>query len=408
MHILMISDVFFPRINGVSTSIETFRQSLAPLGIRSTLIAPAYPGAAPDNDPDILRIASRYLPMDPEDRLMRRSAIRALWPTLRSRGIDLVHVHTPFAAHYAGLEIARTLGVPCVATYHTFFEEYFYHYIPFLPKNWLRRAARRFSRAQCNQLDAVIVPSTSMADILRGYGVTRPLHVLPTGLPARQFVGGDGCYFRNRYGIAKDRRLLLFVGRVAHEKNIGFLIDMIAHLKHREPKAMLLITGEGPALPALTATVQRRGLDEHVRFLGYLDRNSELHDCYRAADLFVFASRTETQGLVLLEAMALGTPVVAVAELGTRDILGPQQGARIAPADAQAFAKIVAELLADEPRLKALSVDAHRYARGWAAENMASKLAALYRDWVSPAAALLDHFEVRSPAAGRTATGSAP
>src|SRR5690606_17286859 len=115
-----------------------------------------------------------------------------------------------------------------------------------------------------------------------------------------------------------------------------------------------LITGEGPALASLTAAVQQRALSEHVRFLGYLDRNSELHDCYRAADLFVFASRTETQGLVLLEAMALGTPVVALAELGTRDILGRQLGCRIAPADAKAFSAIVADLLDDPPRLKAL------------------------------------------------------
>lgn len=403
MHILMISDVFFPRINGVSTSIETFRHALAIEGVRSTLIAPAYPGAAPDDDPDILRIPSRYLPMDPEDRLMRRGAIRALLPELRGRGIDLVHVHTPFAAHYAGLEIARALGVPCVATYHTFFEEYLFHYVPVLPRSWLRSAARRFSRSQCNELDAVIVPSTAMADILRGYGVTRPLHVLPTGLPARQFVGGDGCYFRSRYGIDKDRRLLLFVGRVAHEKNIDFLIDVIEHLKHSQPKALLLITGEGPALASLTAAVQQRALSEHVRFLGYLDRNSELHDCYRAADLFVFASRTETQGLVLLEAMALGTPVVALAELGTRDILGRQLGCRIAPADAKAFSAIVEDLLDDPPRLKALAVEAHRYARTWAAEEMARKLALLYRGWAHPAQRLLDDLEVAPAPTGRPA-----
>ncbi len=405
MHILMISDVFFPRINGVSTSIETFRQALAAEGVRSTLIAPAYPGAPPDNDPDILRIPSRYLPMDPEDRLMRRHAIRALSGELRTRGISLVHVHTPFVAHYAGLELARALGVPCVATYHTFFEEYLFHYVPFLPRAWLRAAARRFSRVQCNALDAVVVPSTAMAGVLRNYGVQRPLHVLPTGLPEAQFLGGDGCYFRSRYGIAKERRLLLYVGRVAHEKNIAFLLGVMEHLKRSQPAALLLITGEGPALASLAATVQQRGLGEQVRFLGYLDRHSELHDCYRAADLFVFASRTETQGLVLLEAMALGTPVVALAEMGTRDILGAQLGCRIAPADEAGFAAIVDELLDDPARLKALGIEARRHARGWQAELMARRLALLYRNCLGAGERLLDDLEMPATTAGGTPGG---
>ncbi|THF59293.1 glycosyltransferase [Pseudothauera rhizosphaerae] len=407
MHILMISDVFFPRINGVSTSIENFRQALAAAGIRSTLIAPAYPGAAADDDPDILRIPSRYLPMDPEDRLMRRSAIRALLPELRRREFTLVHIHTPFAAHYAGLDLARELGLPCVATYHTFFEEYLFHYIPFLPQVWLRSAARRFSCRQCNALDAVIVPSTAMADTLRRYGVTRPLHVLPTGLPESRFAGGDGGYFRSRYEIAGERPLLLFVGRVAHEKNIGFLLGVIDRVRRTHPSALLLVTGEGPALAGLAATVQERGLNEHVRFLGYLDRHSELHDCYRAADLFVFASRTETQGLVLLEAMALGTPVVALAEMGTRDILGPQRGCRIAPDDEDGFAELVTGLLDEPARLQALGVEARRYAREWQADEMARRLAALYRGWARPETRLLDDLQVGATSAARAPSAGA-
>lgn len=381
MHILMISDVYFPRINGVSTSIETFRQALADEGVRTTLVAPDYPGMSPDSDDDIIRLPSRFLPMDPEDRLMRRREIDRLLPRLRQSGVDLVHVQTPFAAHYGGLALARALGVPCVASYHTYFEEYLFHYLPVLPRRWMRAAARRFSRTQCNALDAVIVPSTAMAETLTRYGVDRPLQVLPTGLPEQQFSGGDGCHFRNRYEIPKDRRLLLFVGRVAHEKNIGFLLGVVDRLRARHPDVLLLITGEGPATASLAREVQQRGLSGHVRFLGYLSRHDELHDCYRAADLFVFASRTETQGLVLLEAMALGTPVVALAEMGTRDILAPQRGCRIAPDDEAAFAGIVAELLDDHPALQALGVEATRYARSWRAAEMAARLADCYRRW---------------------------
>ncbi|NMG66363.1 glycosyltransferase [Azoarcus indigens] len=389
MNILMISDVYFPRINGVSTSIETFRRALSERGVRSTLIAPAYPGAERD-DMELLRIPSRYIPLDPEDRMMRSGAIRLRHADLQTRGFDAVHIHTPFVAHYAGLEIARKLNLPCLATYHTFFEEYLFHYIPILPKPWLRAFARRFSRSQCNAMDRVIVPSRAMADALTNYGVNRPLQVLPTGIPDEQFHGGDGCYFRNRYGIGKDRQLLLYVGRVAHEKNIGFLLEMVDHLRRSNPRVLLLVTGEGPALSGLQAETERRGLNTHVRFLGYLDRGSELHDCYRAADLFVFASRTETQGLVLLEAMALGTPVVALADMGARDILSGERGCRIAPPHAGRFAELINQLLADGPALQQLGEEARETALKWRAEEMAARLECIYADAVS------DHFPARS------------
>lgn len=387
MHSLMISDVFFPRINGVSTSIECFRDALVPLGVRTSLIAPEYPGQGLETGSlPTRRIRSLPLPLDPEDRLMRRRPIRALLPVLREDPPDLVHVQTPFVAHYAGLEIAQQLGVPCVASYHTYFEEYLFHYIPFLPRQLLRLLARRFSRGQCNALDGIIVPSRAMVEALRGYGVTVPLQVLPTGLAESRFSGGCGEIFRLRYGIAADRRMLLYVGRVAFEKDIGFLLEMMARLKAEHPEALLVITGEGPALAPLQQAASRQGLAEFVRFIGYLDRHSELHDCYRAADLFVFASRTETQGLVLLEAMALGTPVVALAEMGTRDILEGERGCRIAPADPAGFAAVVASLLGQPELLRELSGEAREHARSWSAESMAGRLASLYRMWTVPGA----------------------
>ena len=182
MHSLMISDVFFPRINGVSTSIESFREALAALHIRDLADRPALPGpAGPGRRAHDSPCWLAPLPFDPEDRLMRRRFIRKLLPLLREDRPDLVHVQTPFAAHYAGLELAQALGVPCIASYHTYFEEYLFHYIPLLPRNLLRRLARNFSRGQCNALDGIIVPSRAMVETLEGYGVTAALHVLPTG-----------------------------------------------------------------------------------------------------------------------------------------------------------------------------------------------------------------------------------
>ena len=297
---------------------------------------------------------------------------------------DVVHIHTPFLAHYAGIKFARAQGTPVVATYHTLFEEYLHHYVPLLSRRITGAVARRFSRSQCNQLDAVIAPSQAMQQALLAYGIHKRIEILPTGLPAERFQAGDGAAFRRRHGLKAEQPLLLFVGRTAHEKNIGFLLEMMLELRMRSPDALLLIAGEGPAARSLRAQATRLGLDGSVHFLGYFDRHGELQDCYSAADVFVFSSLTETQGLVLLEAMAQGVPVVAIPRMGTIDILGPNLGCRQAPYDRKGFAQVVHDLLADAGARSALGAQAREYAQTWASIRMAQRLSALYASLARP------------------------
>ncbi|MBS1144549.1 MAG: glycosyltransferase family 4 protein [Proteobacteria bacterium] len=377
MRVLMVSDVYFPRVNGVSTSIETFRRTLAAQGVEVRLIVPRY-GDEPD-EPGIVRVEGRPVPGDREDRLvgwraMHRAVLEA------ARDCDLIHVQTPFVAHYAGLKAARRLGLPVVATYHTLFEEYLQHYARLIPASWLRGQARAFSRRQCNQLDAVIVPSTAMRDRLESYGVSSPMHVLPTGIPMAQFAQGNGARFRRDFGIGESRPMALFVGRVAHEKNIGFLLDALVHARRIRPDVLLVIAGEGPAMVDLKAQASALDLRESVRFIGYLDRQQALPDCYAAADVFVFASRTETQGLVLLEAMAAGVPVVALAEMGTVDILSPGRGAFSPPNDPKAFGETLGQILKHPASWQHLRDEAPIYAHEWSDVAMAERLARRYRE----------------------------
>lgn len=378
MRILMISDVYFPRINGVSTSIQTFRRGLHAAGHETILIAPEYPGAAPDSDSGILRVPSREVPRDPEDRAMKLGAIRALRSQLERLEPDLVHIQTPFIAHYQGTALARALRVPVIESYHTYFEEYLHHYVPLMPRAVMRFVARRFTVSQCNVLDALVVPSRAMEQALLDYGVKCPMHIIPTGMEMERFAGGDGQRFRAQLGIAPGQPVLVHVGRIAHEKNIEFLFRMFAIVVRSKPGAVFVVAGEGPALASCKAYVRSLGLSEHVRFVGYLSRERELLDCYRAGDLFVFSSKTETQGLVLLEAMALGIPVVSTAHMGTADIVNPQRGAQVAPDDEGEFANIVVQLLQDEPRRAAMSAEARAYAATWSATAMADRLVGLY------------------------------
>jgi len=377
MRVLFVSDVYFPRVNGVSTSIRTFREDLAAAGVETILVAPNYPHAAPDSEDGIIRVPSGNVPLDPEDRrFLSRPLSQVLDAGLAAR-VDLVHVHTPFIAHYAAARFARRHGLPLVATYHTFFEDYLHHYVPVLPRGIGRFLARAFTRSQCREVAALVAPSAPMRDALLAYGVETPIEVLPTGLPAASFRRGDGARFRERFGIEANRAMLLYVGRVAYEKNIDFLLRMFVRLRARRPDALFVIAGEGPARARLMGLAQELHIASAVRFIGYLDRDTTLLDCYAAGNAFVFASRTETQGLVLLEAMAQGTPVVSTAELGTHSILMPGCGAFVVPEDEEEFAAAVAQALVlpgEDPR----RADLLAHAQSWASQAMARRLIAFY------------------------------
>lgn len=379
MNILMISDVYFPRVNGVSTSIMTLRRELQAIGHRVMLVAPEY-GMQEMAEIDIVRIPGRRVWLDPEDRMMSRSALRRLPLLLEGESFDLVHIHTPFFAHYTGVHLARKLGIPSVETYHTFFEEYLYHYVPFLPKAAMRYLARHFSRDQCSQVNGLVLPSIAMQEALTRYGVRAFSKIIPTGIELADFNACDGATFRRQYGIAQTRPVVVNVGRVAFEKNIGFLLEVIAELRHRLPDVLLVIAGEGPAESRLRREVSALGLTHNVLFVGYLERASELPACYCAGDAFVFASRTETQGLVLLEAMALGVPVVSTAVMGTRDILAAGRGCRVAEEDPQAFAATLYEVLADDRLRVRLSREAKQHARDWSAPRMARQMLDFYSE----------------------------
>ncbi len=383
MRVLFVSDVYFPRVNGVSTSIRTFRQDLANYGIETLLVAPSYDESTSSDsqamgEQGLLRVSSSGIPKDPEDRRMRWRPLNRVLGSIPAGHVDLVHIHTPFVAHYAGARFARNTGIPCVATYHTFFEEYLHHYVPVLPRRIGRYVARSFTRSQCADVQALIAPSEPMRDVLVEYGISTPIHVLPTGLPADRFNPGEGGRFRALARIPADRPLVTYIGRVAHEKNIEFLIKVFVEVRQAIPQAMLVIAGEGPARESLRQLVGRLGLEQGVHFAGYLDRNTALLDCYAAANAFVFASRTETQGLVLLEAMAQGAPVVSTAELGTRSVLKPGCGALVVKEKVPEFSQAVVQVLRNQKLSADLGDRGRAYAKTWSSASMARRLADLY------------------------------
>ena len=388
MNILMVSDVYFPRVNGVSSSIRTFARELKRLGHNVTIVAPDYGENGDDNaEFDMIRLPSRVIFFDPEDRLIRGSAIASAIEELAQQSWDVVHIHTPFRAHQLGVKLAKRLKRPTVESYHTFFEEYVGVYLPWLPKSMSRFAARYFSRSLCHGVDHLIVPSDEMTQVLKRYGIVTPSSVIPTGIHLEEFRGGDGARFRHAHGIADDQPTLVTVSRLSAEKNIAFLLDVARALVEEFPRLAFILAGEGPDSERLKRHAEAIGLRDHVVFVGNLDRRTTLLDCYKAGDVFVFASPTETQGLVLLEAMSLGVPIVSTAVMGTATVLRHAKSARVSREDVREFAENVAVLLRSAQERKALADAGPNDAAAWSAPVLMERVVQLYHDLSAQAAA---------------------
>lgn len=377
MNILMISDVYFPRINGVSTSIKTFMAELQQQGNDVTLIAPDYEQASSMSN--VIRIPSLSVPLDPEDRMMRLSHIIRLIPSLKTKNFNLIHIHTPFIAHIAGIKLSKRLHIPAVITYHTLFEEYLYHYIPLFPKSVWRFFARRLSSYQCNQAHGVIVPSSIMIEVLKKYGVNIPITMIPTGIDVKKFSTPRCQHFQEKFNIPKNKKICLTVSRLAFEKNIEFLLKVIQHARPIKPEIHFIIAGEGPAKKHYKKLICAMHLQDHISLVGYLDHDTDLIDCYHFSDIFIFSSKTETQGLVLLEAMACGLPIVSLAEMGALDILKNCSSAFIPDENIEQFSQVIINLLSDDHVVDKYAIAAKQHAYQWDTKTLTHQMKQFYQ-----------------------------
>jgi 1,2-diacylglycerol 3-alpha-glucosyltransferase len=266
--------------------------------------------------------------------LPTRTAYRLTVPYLpRALGeLSIVHTHSPFVTGWLGARAARRAHIPLVFTYHTQLEEYA-HYVPFETRA-TRNAATQLTRAYANTADAVIVPTASMERRLRALGVQTRIVVIPSGIDVELFASGRRSdALRARLGVAGHEKMVLCVGRLGREKNMELAIEAFARLG--DPAVRLVIVGDGPHRQALERFAQQAGVLSRTTFGGEFGREA-LPDTYASADAFLFTSRSETQGLVLVEALACGAPVVAVETPQTREVL--DGAAEIVPSDAFSLA----------------------------------------------------------------------
>jgi glycosyltransferase involved in cell wall biosynthesis len=381
MRVAFFTDTYRPEINGVVTSIDTYRKELERQGHEVYVFAPRYFGTD-DPDPRTVRLPSIPFPFPlMKERRLSAPGNRGL-RTFRRLGFDLIHSQVPANMGVLALLCSWFWRVPHIHTYHTHYMEYI-HYMPF-PRSFARRAIIWIARHFCGRCQYIVAPSDTMAELIASYGVDCPIEVIPTGIDLSGLsLTDDVSRIFRTYGLGDFGRLggkvlLSSVGRLGREKNIGFLIRAVHELKGRGADVHLIMIGDGPDRPEVEAEIERLGLQDDVTLTGYLDRKDVLSVICRS-EIFVFASQTETQGLVLLESMAVGTPVVALRGPGVNDLMDGEIGGFTTVGDIRLFADAVQRLIEDDKLRESKIQSARERANELSVTNQARKLVDLYR-----------------------------
>ncbi len=375
MNILMVTNTFTPHVGGVANSVARFTAEFRREGHRVLVVAPEFEGAPPVED-DVVRVRA-VQHFNGSDFAVPVPVTLRVATAMKDFRPQVVHSHHPFLLGDTALRVAASRGVPAVFTHHTMYEEYT-HYVPGDSLKF-KRFVVDLTTGYCNLCDAVIAPSGTVADLLAGRGVTAPVTVIPTGVDLRDFEGAGGGAFRSAAGIPEGAFLVGHVGRLAPEKNMGFLAGAAADFLAGHPGARFLLVGEGPSREDVVAVFRSRELSGRIHTCGVL-QGKALASAYNAMNVFAFASLTETQGMVLTEAMAAGVPVVALDAPGAREVVRDGENGRLVPGpDAEAFRdalRWVAERTPEERRRLAEKVAAT--AREFSMARCAAKQLAVY------------------------------
>ena len=337
MNVAFFSESYKPYISGVTNSMETLKSGLEELGHRVLVFSPNYPSAKKEKD--IYRFPS--LPSTyPGYRLAIPMPGRTL-NILKESGVEIIHSHSPYQLGQLSRHYARKLKIPYVFTMHTLLSQYM-HYVPFLPEDILINFTSAYIKSFCNRVDCVITPTNKVSNELRSIGVRTRIEVVPTGMDMALAEKADPKGVRYNHGIPKHAKVLLFVGRLAKEKNLDFLLKAFEAIRGDRNDLYLLIAAGGP----MNSELKGRGIRNAI-FAGAVGY-PEIFNYYAASDIFVFSSLSETQGLVLAEAMACGIPQVAVAAQGVSDVVVDGVPGFVTKESIDDFAAKVSELLSDD------------------------------------------------------------
>lgn len=382
MRICHFTNTFLPHVGGVARAVQTLLEDQRRARHNVLVVAPEFEeGEAP-------RRIERHVERIPAITHFNESDFSVSLPfaAILSRRLadsapDIIHTHHPFLLGNTALREAATRQVPIVFTHHTLYENYT-HYLPFeseVTRDYAAALATRFA----NRCDAVVAPSQSVADLIVARGVEVPVHVIPTGIDMRKIAAGDAPRGRRRWHLPADVPVIGHLGRLAPEKNLAYLAEAMARALKKQTDARALIVGDGPSREDMLKHFTAAGVADRVVFTGKLS-GRRLHDAYAVMTVFAFASTSETQGLVLAEAMAAASPVVALDASGVREVVADRRNGRLLPADASAatFARALLDLIAQPDRREQWSQAALKTAATFDRRRTTAALLHLYRELI--------------------------
>lgn len=375
MNILMVTNTYAPHVGGVARSVHGFTEEFRRRGHRVLVVAPMFDGAA-ESDADVIRVRA-IQNFNGSDFSLVLATPKHVLRAVAAFAPDIVHSHHPFLLGATAVRLARTQRVPLVFTHHTLYEHYT-HYVPG-DSDTLKRFVVRLSTNYANLSGEVFAPSKSIADLLQNRQVKVPIQVVPTGVNLADFEGGSGDGLRIAVGIPLGATVVGHVGRLAEEKNPRFLAQAMAGFLAAQPNSYALVVGDGSAREDMAVEFWRAGALDRVRFAGTLQA-SLLVSAYKAMDVFAFASTSETQGMVLTEAMAAGVPVVAIDASGVRDVVRDRVNGRLVPsANLAAFVEALTWVTSGSRNARSLAAGARRSAEQSSTKHSADRALARYR-----------------------------
>lgn len=377
MHIAYFTNTYLPVVSGVVRSVRSFRDELSRQGHNVFIFAQEQVDYV-DEDPFIFRYSSLTLPtgVDIPAAIPISPFIDRVIPTFK---LDVIHTHHPFLLGQTAANKAQELNLPLVFTFHTQYREYT-HYVPFpaeTVQNFLKNAVDRWLQDFMRRCQHIIIPSESMRETLvNNYGLKNNFTVIPTGVDLDAYRSASGEKIRKKRHWEKDQ-VMISVGRLAPEKNWPLLLQATALVLKDIPEFRFVLIGDGPDRKSLEDLAKELGIQKRVTFTGQLPF-AEIPAYMKAANLFGFASITETQGLATLEAMAAGLPVVAVDASGTRDILKNGQQGYLVENNAEAFAAAIKKLLSHPDRMHKFAKAAYKKAQSFNIEQLSNRMLEVY------------------------------
>ncbi|SJZ59159.1 glycosyltransferase [Selenihalanaerobacter shriftii] len=376
MHIAMFTNNYRPFVGGVPISIDSFANEFRERGHQVTIFAPEYKKTTEDEE-NIFRVPSLKMIKYGNSCLpIPLSGLSNLKKEFAKLNIDIVHCHHPFFLGRVGQKLGHKYNIPIVYTYHTRYKEYCHH-LPIGIDKFCEAALDKIVENFCNNSDLVFAPTQGMTNYLFSIGVNTQIKVIPTGIDLSHYDQIEINDYQSQLQATNDD-ILLFVSRLSAEKNIDFLLKSLEPVLNSKEKLKLLIVGDGPEKENLIELSVELGVKNQVEFLGKKNRE-ELIKLYKLSDIFVFSSLSETQGMVITEALAGKTPVVALNGTGVKDIIiDGKDGYLLAPDDKRGFANKVTKLLNDRDLLDEMSLNALEKANQYSIQNLAQDMLKYY------------------------------